>query len=120
MKKIIPISLIFALCSCSMLPTTEPVEVVRIEKKAPMFHPPLPVELQLTDIDFTVLTPDLMNQYLTDLENGDAPQTVYYALTGKEYENLSMNMAEFKRYLRDILALVEYYQQYDQEMTEDD
>jgi len=101
---------------CSMLPSVDPVEVVRVEKRPPMYHPPLPQELQLLDIDWEVINPELMRQYLTDLENGEAPQNAYYALTGKDYENLSMNMAEFTRYIKDILAIVEYYRKFEEEL----
>ena len=115
MKKIATIISVFAMASCSMLPNVEPVEITRVAKPAPIFHPPLPRELALLDVDWEVLTPEIMEQYLTDLEQGLAPKQAYYALTTKEYENLSMNMAEIKRYTKDILSIVEYYRDYDNE-----
>lgn len=78
-----------------------------------MYHPPLPIELQLQSVDWQVITPEQMEEYLRDLESGSAPPTAYYALTSQEYENLSINMAEIKRYIREVLGLVEYYRQYD-------
>ena len=60
-----------------------------------------------------------MEQYLKDLEEGNAPKQAYYALTTKEYENLSMNMAEFKRYLKNILAINKYYRDLDKDDAED-
>ncbi len=105
---------------CSMIPSqTKPVEVRTISEPIPMYHPPLPIEVQLVDVDWTVLTPDLMTQYLIDLENGSAPKTAYYSLTTKEYENLSMNMAELKRYLKDSLHIIEFYREYDNDEKED-
>ena len=48
-----------------MIPSqTKPVEVMTIAKPAPLYHPPLPMELQLVDIDWEVLTPELMAEYL--------------------------------------------------------
>jgi len=97
-----------------MIPSqTRPVEVVTIAESPPMYHPPLPLEVQLVDIDWEILTPEIMEQYLNDLEKGSAPPTAYYSLTSKDYENLSMNMAEIKRYLRDVLGIVEFYREYD-------
>jgi len=102
-----------------MIPTqTKPVEVVTIAEPMPIYHPPLPLEVQLVDVDWTVLTPDLMAEYLKMLEEGSAPQTAYYALTSKEYENLSMNMAELKRYLKDSLHIIEFYREYGKEEEE--
>ncbi len=106
---------------CSMIPMqTKPVEVRTIAEPAPLYHPPLPLEVQLVDVDWTVLNPQLMREYLQALEDGSAPQTAYYALTSKEYENLSMNMAELKRYLKDSLHIIEFYREYDKEEDDDE
>lgn len=115
MKQIILISILIATTTgCSSIPlSTKPVEVVTIAEPVPMYHPPLPLELQLVDIDWQILTPELMKEYLSDLESGSAPPSAFYSLSSKEYENLSMNMAEIKRYLRDTLSIVEFYREYD-------
>ena len=84
-----------------------PVEVRTIAEPVPMYHPPLPLEVQFVDVDWTVLTPELMAQYLKDIETGSAPRSAYFSLTSKEYENLSMNMAELKRYMKDSLHIIE-------------
>lgn len=103
-----------------MIPkSVEPVEVVRVAERPPIFHPPLPRELALVDVDWEILTPELMEQYLKDLEQGDAPEKAFYTLTSKEYENLSMNMAEFKRYLKNILAINKYYRDLDKDDEDD-
>ncbi len=118
-KKLLTVSVCFLFVGCSMIPTqTKPVEVVTIAEPMPIYHPPLPLEVQLVDVDWTVLTPELMAEYLKLLEEGAAPQTAYYALTSKEYENLSMNMAELKRYLKDSLHIIEFYREYGKEEEE--
>lgn len=106
---------------CSMIPTqTRPVEVVTIAERPPMYHPPLPLELQLVDIDWEVMTPELMEQYLKDIEEGNAPRKAYYSLSSKDYENLSMNMAEITRYLKETLGIIEFYREYDKEEDEEE
>lgn len=102
------------------LPTKQ-VEVVTIQEKAPMYHPPLPIEMQLTDVTFEILTPELMMEYLKLVEEGKAPAKPYYALTTQQYENLSTNMAEIKRYTNNILNIIAYYREYDktEEKTEE-
>ena len=113
-KNILYISCLLVLANCSMIPTsTKPVEVITIAESVPMYHPPLPLEVQLVDIDWEILTPQLMIDYLASYEDGSAPATAYYSLTSKEYENLSMNMAEIKRYLRDTLSIIKFYREYD-------
>jgi len=119
-KSIILISCLFVIANCSMMPTAKPVEVVTIAEPVPLYHPPLPLEVGLVDIDWEILTPDLMKEYLENYENGSAPAIAYYSLTSKEYENLSMNMAEIKRYLRDTLSIVKYYRDYDKKDNEEE
>jgi hypothetical protein len=114
---------LLTLSACSMFQfggsKTKPVEVVNIEERPPMFHPPLPMEMQMVNFDWEILTPDIMREYLQLIEEGKAPKQAYYALTTKDYENISNNMAEIKRYTRDILAIVEYYRSLDDEEEDD-
>ena len=56
-----------------------------------------------------------MQQYLDNLESGNAPRRAFYSLSSKEYENLSMDMAEITRYTKDILAIIKYYRSLDKE-----
>jgi predicted transcriptional regulator len=60
-----------------------------------------------------------MEEYLADLEQGNAPTNVWYSLTTKGYENLSNNMADIKRYLRQILSIVDYYKKSDKTTEEE-
>jgi len=109
---------------CSMLgskrdiPEVKPVEVVTIVKKAPTYHPPLPNRIDPVPVEWTVLNPELMQEYLDDLNEGNAPTNAWYALTTKGYENLSTNMAEVKRYLRQALSILKYYRDMDKEEPE--
>ena len=73
------------------------------------------MEIQGVEVKFEVLTPEIMAEYLKLVEEGKAPAVAYYALTTKNYENLSMNMAEVTRYIKQILSIVEYYRNYDKD-----
>lgn len=117
MKNLIIVSLtLFYFTACSMLPTQpKPVEVITVAEPSPMYHPPLPIELSMADIDWEILTPQIMEEYLSDLETGSAPETAYYSLTTKDYENLSMNMAEIKRYIKETLHIIKFYRDYDKQ-----
>ena len=102
------------------IPEVKPVEVVTVVKKAPMYHPPLPNNIDSVPVEWTVLNAELMQEYLNDYEEGNAPTNVWYSLTSKGYENLSFNMAEVKRYLRQVLNIVEYYKNLDEEKDSSD
>ena len=121
MKHLTLISLIILISGCSMIPSqTKPLEVVTIAERPPMYHPPLPLELQMEDVDWEVLTPELMEEYIKLIKEGNAPRKAYYALTTKEYENLSMNMAEITRYIKETLGIIEFYREYDKDEDDDE
>ena len=61
-----------------------------------------------------------MEEYIDDLKKGEAPANVWYSLTTKGYENLSANMAEIKRYLRQVISIVKYYKELDEEPFKDE
>jgi len=120
MKLLLLVALLLV-SGCSILgsgrdiPEVQPVEVVTVVKKAPMYHPPLPNNINPVPVEWTVLNAELMQEYLDDLNEGNAPTNVWYALTTKGYENLSTNMADVKRYLRQVLSIVKYYRKADEE-----
>ena len=118
--------LLLATCNgCTLLgndpyvPEVKPVEVVTITKPAAVYHPPLPNKVNTKPVEWTVLTPAIMSEYLTDLEKGEAPTNVYYGISPTGYENLSVNMAELKRYIRQVLSIVDYYQKLDKQENAD-
>ena len=113
-------SILILSTGCSLMPTTKPIEVVTVSEPAPLYHPALPLEVQLVDIQWRVLTPEIMDEYLAALEEGSAPPQAYYALTTQGYENLSMNTAEQKRYIKDVLAIIKYYRSLDDKDEEDE
>ncbi len=126
MKKLLPILLIL-LSGCSFLggsrftpPEVRPVEVVTIEKPAPMYHPPLPGKIVGVPVEWKILTPDTMEEYLIDLKAGEAPMNAWYSLTTKGYENLSNNMAQIQRYIQQVLSIIEYYHESDRSKVDDE
>ena len=112
--------------ACSILdrpdpvPQVNPVEVITIEKPAPVYHPPLPEQITFLPVEWKILTPALMEQYIADLKAGEAPVNVWYGLPTKGYENLSSNLADTKRYLRQILSIVDYYKNLHLEEQDED
>ena len=126
LMKILIFLILLLASGCSVLgskrdiPEVKPIEVVTIEKQAPIYHPPLPNQIDPVPVEWTVLTPSLMQEYLDDLEQGNAPTNAWYSLTSKGYENLSTNMAEVKRYLRQTISILKYYRELDKKESEDE
>jgi len=122
MKKIaIIVSLALIASGCSMIqPKAKPVSVTTIAERPPMYHPPLPMEIQVDPVDWEILTPDNMQVYLDNLKKGEAPNRAFYSLSSKEYENLSMDIADITRYIKEILGIIRFYRDYDKEEEEEE
>ena len=99
----------------AMVPETKPVEVITVARTAPIYPPPLPEAIESASLEWRILSPDIMQQYLESLEAGEEPRIAYYGLTSQGYENLSMTMGEVTRYLEQILHIVGYYREMDEE-----
>ena len=115
MKKIATIvSFILIASGCSMIqPKVKPVSVTTISERPPMYHPPLPMEVQMDPVEWEIMTPEKMEEYLTNLEKGEAPRRAYYTLSSKEYEHLSMDIADITRYIKEVLGIIKFYRDYD-------
>ena len=121
--KLLIFSSLLCLTGCSTLgglfgrapavPEVAPVEVVTITAPAPMYHPPLPESVSPAEIEWTVLNPSVMREYIDNYDEGNAPALAYYALTAQTYENLANNLADIRRYIRQTLNIIKYYRDND-------
>ena len=114
--KLLVLSSVLLLSGCSTLgglfgkaavPVVAPVEVVTITVPAPMYHPPLPEGLTPAEIEWVILNPGIMREYIQNYDAGDAPAVAYYGLTAQAYENLSNNLADVRRYIRQNLNIIQ-------------
>ena len=121
--KLLVLSSVLLLSGCSTLgglfggspavPVVAPVEIVTITEPAPMYHPPLPEGLTPAEIEWIVLNPSIMREYIQNYDAGDAPAVAYYGLTSQAYENLANNLADIRRYIRQNLNIIQYYRDND-------
>ena len=121
--KYLILSSVIALSGCSTLgnlfsdppavPEVALVEIVTITEPAPMYHPTLPEAVNPAEIEWVVLNPSVMREYIDNYDEGDAPALAYYALTSQAYENLANNLADIRRYIRQSLNIIKYYRDND-------
>jgi len=123
MLRLLILSSAMALSGCSTLgnlfssppavPVVAPVSVEIVEIPAPMYHPSLPEAVNPAEIEWIVLNPSLMRAYIENYDAGEAPAVAYYGLTSQAYENLSNNLADIRRYIRQTLNIIKYYRDND-------
>tara|TARA_B100001778_G_scaffold250420_1_gene210600 strand:+ start:23 stop:421 length:399 start_codon:yes stop_codon:yes gene_type:complete len=95
---------------CSSWREVLPVEVktVEVERKIPIQNRPRPVKLD--DVYFYVVSADNFDDFKKrfEKENGDL---VFYALSVRDYETISYNMAELKRFIDQQQQIIVYYEE---------
>jgi hypothetical protein len=113
--KILLLSLPF-LSNCSIfssepLPPPEPkviVETKFVKTNIPL--QPRPKPLKMNNLEWYVVTEDNMDTFFQNLKKKQNEVVVFFAITPKGYENLSINVSDIKRYIIQQKEIIEYYE----------
>jgi len=66
--------------------------------------------MNLHRVKFYAVTPENMEEFLERFEE-ESGTTVFFAMSVPDYENMSMNVAELRRYINQQKALIVYYEE---------
>lgn len=95
-------------CSSLLKPEKEIVTVTKIEALTiPLTAKPKPV--QLNEVKIYVVNRDTYEEYLKEYEAKNG-QVAWIAISVKDYENLSLNFAELRRYIEQQKQIILYYE----------
>jgi len=75
-----------------------------------------PKKVDLNSINWYVVTERNLPEFITRFE-GENGALVFYAMSVRDYETLSLNMADLKRYILQQKEIIIYYEK---SLTEDD
>ena len=96
--------------SCASWPKLTQIEIqtVEVERNIPLQNRPR--QLNLSDITWYVVTEENFEEFKKryEKENGIF---LFYAISVRDYETLSLNMAEIKRYLEQQKQIIIYYEE---------
>lgn len=70
---------------------------------------PLPKQVQLNDIKIYVVSTENYEEFKEEFEAKNGPDA-YIAISIKDYENLSLNFAELRRYIEQQKQIIVYYE----------
>lgn len=118
MKNLMIASLMIPLVGCSSLNLqSRPLDVaVTPTDRPPLVVPPVDV-IDTRSVKWIVITPENIDQVFADLQDaGDS--IVLFALTDRGYENLSLNMADITRLIRQQQSIIAAYRQYYEDQQE--
>jgi len=103
-------SSILLLNGCStFMPEPKVVTVTKItERTIPTVPHPKPV--QLNDVKIYVVSKENYEEFVTEFEKKNGADA-YIAISVKDYENLSLNFAELRRYIEQQKQIILYYEE---------
>ena len=101
---------VLLLTSCSTFYKEPEIKVVTKIEKTTVPIVPMPKSVQMNEIKIYVVSPEEnLEEFKKEFEaknGGDA----YVAISIKDYENLSKNFAELRRYIEQQKAIIVYYE----------
>lgn len=99
--------LAISLVGCASIDDTVVVKTKYIEQDIQLQERPKPVDLY--PVKFFAVTEENLDEFLSkfEKENGDI---VFFAISVTDYENMSLNVAELKRYIEQQKSLIVYYE----------
>jgi hypothetical protein len=106
------LSLLFPLISlnsgCASVEPTVVVKTDYVVKDIPIQS--RPKAMNLHRVKFYAVTPENMEEFITRFEE-ESGTTVFFAMSVPDYENMSINVAELRRYINQQKALIVYYEE---------
>ena len=102
---LLPLTLLISACAKPEKVVVTVPTIVRSE--IPIVARPKPVSL--TDVKVYVVTRDNYDTFVKEFETKNI-ELVYVAMSVKDYENLSTNVAELRRYLNQQKEIIVYYE----------
>jgi len=107
-SKILSLLLLLSiLSSCSLLPKEVQVQTKFVERNIPIMGHPVGVDL--FPVQFYAVTADNFEEFRERFEK-DYGDFVFFAISVPDYENLSLNMGELKRYIEQQKTIIVYYE----------
>ncbi len=97
----------FMLASCA---STTPIQVDTKPVQLTVIQPPPPTPLTLSDVKVSVLTAENIDEFITAAKKEQGTDNpVFVVVSVQGYENLSLNIAELKRYIIQQQEIIAYY-----------
>jgi len=106
-KLLLVSSLLLLTSGCASVEPQVVVKTDYVVKDIPI--QPVPKPLSLHRVKFYAVTPENIEEFLQRFEE-EAGINVFFALSVPDYENMSLNVAELRRYIDQQRAVILYYE----------
>ena len=109
MKNLLIALALISLTGCSSIPGLVQVDAQPVER--PPLVLPVPDTITTKPVEWIVVTPDNAEEVFKDLQSSNT-NVVLFAVTDEGYENLSLNIAELMKLVKQQKAIIAAYKNY--------
>src|SRR6056297_1304811 len=95
---------------CSSLQPRQ-IEVSTVPVEKPELELPETDEIRLREVEWTLITPDNVEEVLEKAEESGRP-VVFFSLTDKGYENLGLNISDIRALIQQQKTIISAYENY--------
>jgi len=110
------LSLALLISGCSSLQPRQ-IEVSNVPVEKPELELPETDEIRLREVEWTLITPDNVEEVLEKAEESGRP-VVFFSLTDKGYENLGLNISDIRALIQQQKTIISAYENYYKESQE--
>jgi hypothetical protein len=103
--------LLSILSGCAKTPEPPITEISAKPVEKPTISVPGADEVNLRNVEWIVVTPENIDEKFAELEKRGAPVSLF-AVTGKGYENLSLNLNDMRSQVEQLNAIIVVYERY--------
>jgi hypothetical protein len=110
LNKIVVSTLVLVFLSgCSFLraPPPREVEITTVQIRTPIRQPVLPRAIDMKDPEWYVVSNANLDEFLVRIEKETGG--VFFAMTPGDYELMSYNLQEIKRFIKEVKQVIVYY-----------
>ena len=97
-----------ALMGCSLMPEPKVVTVTKVVRTEVPIQA-RPKQVRLNDVKIYVVSKVNYKEFIKEYEKNNGADS-YIAISVKDYENLSLNFAELRRYIEQQKQIIVYYE----------
>lgn len=114
MRNFLVVSLmLLTLAACSSKP--QPIQVDAVPVQRPALVVPAVDKFNSRNVKWIIVTPENVDQVFADMKKSGTTSIVLFALTSNGYENISLNIADIAKLVKQQQSIVAAYKQYYEE-----
>ena len=107
-KTVAALMILIMVSSCSLFPSKQKVQITTKALERQIAQPVMPREIDLKEPYWYVVSDKNIDEFLARVEK-EHGQIVFFAMSVPDYELMSYNMQELKRYINELKQVVVYY-----------